>query len=87
MLMGSFSVCVRLCRCGMIYMEPHQLGWTPLRDSYINTLPATLASEHRKLVGVYVKVEVVSLVPCTCAKGFRTNFLSVTLTSTDHRAV
>lgn len=39
----------------MIYMEPHQLGWAPLRDSYINTLPATLASEHRKLVGVYVR--------------------------------
>ncbi|XP_075900184.1 dynein axonemal heavy chain 3 [Nelusetta ayraudi] len=37
-------------RCGMIYMEPHQLGWWPLRDSYINTLPGTLASEHRKLI-------------------------------------
>lgn len=73
-----FLACVCLCRCGMIYMEPHQLGWSPLRDSYINTLPETLASEHRKLVGVYVKgngtmVEVVDLALCTHAKGFTSN--------------
>ncbi|XP_051969464.1 dynein axonemal heavy chain 3 [Xyrauchen texanus] len=37
-------------RCGMIYMEPHQLGWMPLRDSYINTLPESLADEHRTLI-------------------------------------
>lgn len=37
----------------MIYMEPHQLGWSPLRDSYMNTLPESLASEHRKLVRSY----------------------------------
>ncbi|KAG7264995.1 hypothetical protein CRUP_017155 [Coryphaenoides rupestris] len=36
--------------CGMIYMEPHQLGWTPLRDSYLDTLPACLTPEHRELV-------------------------------------
>uniref|UniRef100_A0A673Y2U6 Dynein axonemal heavy chain 3 n=1 Tax=Salmo trutta TaxID=8032 RepID=A0A673Y2U6_SALTR len=29
-------------RCGMIYMEPHQLGWAPLRDSYMDTLPESL---------------------------------------------
>ncbi|KAG7492071.1 hypothetical protein MATL_G00010690 [Megalops atlanticus] len=37
-------------RCGMIYMEPHQLGWAPLKDSYMNTLPETLKDEHRELV-------------------------------------
>ncbi|XP_062847578.1 dynein axonemal heavy chain 3 [Trichomycterus rosablanca] len=37
-------------RCGMIYMEPHQLGWTPLRDSYMNTLPDHLSPEHRELI-------------------------------------
>ncbi|KAJ8245818.1 hypothetical protein GJAV_G00260630 [Gymnothorax javanicus] len=35
-------------RCGMIYMEPHQLGWVPLKDSY--TLPETLSDEHKALV-------------------------------------
>ncbi|XP_050953838.1 dynein axonemal heavy chain 3 [Labeo rohita] len=37
-------------RCGMIYMEPHQLGWKPLRDSYMNALPESLADEHRTLI-------------------------------------
>uniref|UniRef100_A0A670KA86 Dynein axonemal heavy chain 3 n=1 Tax=Podarcis muralis TaxID=64176 RepID=A0A670KA86_PODMU len=37
-------------RCGMIYMEPHQLGWKPLKDSYMNTLPPNLNTEHRELV-------------------------------------
>ncbi|NXW95358.1 DYH3 protein, partial [Alopecoenas beccarii] len=37
-------------RCGMIYMDPQQLGWTPLKDSYMQTLPANLQDEHRELV-------------------------------------
>ncbi|ELK12135.1 Dynein heavy chain 3, axonemal [Pteropus alecto] len=37
-------------RCGMIYMEPHQLGWKPLKDSYMDTLPSSLTEEHRELV-------------------------------------
>nr|XP_019946415.1 PREDICTED: dynein heavy chain 3, axonemal [Paralichthys olivaceus] len=37
-------------RCGMIYMEPQQLGWTPFRDSYMNTLPESLSTEHRELI-------------------------------------
>lgn len=34
----------------MIYMEPHQLGWKPLKDSYMDTLPSSLTEEHRELV-------------------------------------
>ncbi|KAM4725109.1 LOW QUALITY PROTEIN: dynein axonemal heavy chain 3-like [Anableps anableps] len=37
-------------RCGMIYMEPQQLGWSPLRDSYMNTLPKSLDAEHKLLI-------------------------------------
>ncbi|KAI3358460.1 hypothetical protein L3Q82_014895 [Scortum barcoo] len=37
-------------RCGMIYMEPQQLGWSPLRDSYMDTLPESLSAEHRELI-------------------------------------
>uniref|UniRef100_A0A667IJZ4 Dynein axonemal heavy chain 3 n=1 Tax=Lynx canadensis TaxID=61383 RepID=A0A667IJZ4_LYNCA len=36
-------------RCGMIYMEPHQLGWKPLKDSYMDTLPTSLTEEHKEL--------------------------------------
>uniref|UniRef100_A0A8C2U835 Dynein axonemal heavy chain 3 n=1 Tax=Coturnix japonica TaxID=93934 RepID=A0A8C2U835_COTJA len=37
-------------RCGMIYMDPQQLGWKPLKDSYILTLPPNLQEDHRELV-------------------------------------
>uniref|UniRef100_A0A3P8W1Z3 Dynein heavy chain hydrolytic ATP-binding dynein motor region domain-containing protein n=1 Tax=Cynoglossus semilaevis TaxID=244447 RepID=A0A3P8W1Z3_CYNSE len=38
-------------RCGMIYMEPSQLGWHPLVVSWINSLPDVLqSSEQRSLL-------------------------------------
>lgn len=40
-------------RCGMIYMEAHQLGWKPLKDSYMDTLPSSLTKEHEELVRVW----------------------------------
>jgi dynein heavy chain len=27
-------------RCGMVYLEPIQLGWEVLIHSYVNTIPA-----------------------------------------------
>lgn len=37
-------------RCGMIYLEPSSLGWEPVLQSWCNTLPDELNSEHGKLI-------------------------------------
>ena len=37
-------------RCGMIYMQPHVLGWRPMLKSWLNTLPTTLDESHAKFV-------------------------------------
>ncbi|XP_014909460.1 dynein heavy chain 7, axonemal [Poecilia latipinna] len=48
-------------RCGMIYLEPHMLGWRPHMLSWLNTLPTSLNDEHKALItGLFDRV----LPPC-----------------------
>ena len=40
-------------RCGMIYMEPVQLGWKPLVTSWMeHQLPDFVTKPQRELIGV-----------------------------------
>ena len=40
-------------RCGMVYVEPSQIGWEPLLTSWLNTLPAPLDPHKEKLKNLF----------------------------------
>eukprot|EP00803_Ostreobium_quekettii_P003693 evm.model.scf_198.6 EVM.evm.TU.scf_198.6 scf_198:68025-70221(+) len=49
-------------RCGMVYLESHQLGWRPLTLSWMATLPTHLGKEHKEhMLGLFDWLVPVSL--------------------------
>ena len=40
-------------RCGMVYVEPHQLGWRPLVDSWLTSLPDGLEESKEHLSNLF----------------------------------
>lgn len=47
-------------RCGMVYLEPHTLGWQPLLTSWLNTLDDVLGSCRELVSDLYLHM----LQPC-----------------------
>ena len=37
-------------RCGMVYMEPKLLGWEPILESWLNTLPEIIDKDSKSLI-------------------------------------
>lgn len=37
-------------RCGMIYLEPNSLGWQPMFQSWLNSLPPILSADNRAFI-------------------------------------
>jgi dynein heavy chain len=52
-------------RCGMVYMQPQELGWDPLFDSWKNTLPEFfLQEENQKFITAIDELVEVVVQPC-----------------------
>ena len=37
-------------RCGMVYVQPDLLGWRPVMQSWLNTLPEGVNAQHKQLI-------------------------------------
>jgi len=49
-------------RCGMVYMEPHQMGWKPLFNPWKNKLPTCFNEDHIKTITELVEVIIQPLI-------------------------
>ena len=64
-------VCWQVSRCGMIYLEPHMLGWEPVHRSWANTLPPTLTEENKTLISSLYKRFVPACIDFVRKAGFK----------------